>query len=145
MIRKVIRPALALGTLTVLVSGCEFGGLNSLDMPGTAGHGEGSYTVTVELPDTEARDSLRHATVVPVPCVSARVVASSVARAAFCCSSQSRRLRKASVSIVWAGTQLLTARVALFDPIRRPAMPPRMLRRAERSGVCWQLRLPTVD
>ncbi|OKH71439.1 mammalian cell entry protein [Mycobacterium sp. SWH-M1] len=51
MIRKVIRPALALGTLTVLVSGCEFGGLNSLDMPGTAGHGDGSYTVTVELPD----------------------------------------------------------------------------------------------
>ncbi|KKE99520.1 MCE family protein [Mycolicibacterium obuense] len=51
MIRKVIRPALALGTLTILVSGCEFGGLNSLDMPGTAGHGDGSYTVTVELPD----------------------------------------------------------------------------------------------
>ncbi|MEH3142217.1 MAG: MCE family protein [Mycobacterium kyogaense] len=51
MIRKVIRPALALGTLTVLVSGCEFGGLNSLDMPGTSGHGAGSYTVTVELPD----------------------------------------------------------------------------------------------
>ena len=51
MIRKVIRPALALGTLTILVSGCEFGGLNSLDMPGTAGHGEGAYTITVELPD----------------------------------------------------------------------------------------------
>ncbi|MEW5811125.1 MAG: MCE family protein [Actinomycetota bacterium] len=51
MIRKVIRPALALGTLTVLVSGCEFGGLNSLDMPGTSGHGDGSYSITVELPD----------------------------------------------------------------------------------------------
>jgi len=51
MMRKVLRPALALGTLTVLVSGCEFGGLNSLDMPGTAGHGAGAYTITVELPD----------------------------------------------------------------------------------------------
>ena len=29
----------------------QFGGLNSLDMPGTAGHGKGSYTITVELPD----------------------------------------------------------------------------------------------
>ena len=29
----------------------QFGGLNSLDMPGTAGHGSGSYTITVELPD----------------------------------------------------------------------------------------------
>ena len=33
------------------LSGCEFGGLNSLNMPGTAGHGEGAYTITVELPD----------------------------------------------------------------------------------------------
>ena len=35
----------------VLSAGCAFGGLNSLDMPGTAGHGSGSYTITVELPD----------------------------------------------------------------------------------------------
>ena len=35
----------------VLLAGCQFGGLNSLDMPGTAGHGAGSYTITVELPD----------------------------------------------------------------------------------------------
>ena len=35
----------------VLLAGCQFGGLNSLDMPGTAGHGTGSYTITVELPD----------------------------------------------------------------------------------------------
>ena len=34
-----------------VLAGCQFGGLNSLDMPGTAGHGAGSYTVTVELPD----------------------------------------------------------------------------------------------
>ncbi|MHC9294359.1 MCE family protein [Mycobacterium sp. LTG2003] len=35
----------------MLLAGCQFGGLNSLNMPGTAGHGPGSYTVTVQLPD----------------------------------------------------------------------------------------------
>lgn len=51
MMRNVVKPALALGMLTVLVSGCEFGGLNSLNMPGTAGHGPGAFSITVELPD----------------------------------------------------------------------------------------------
>jgi phospholipid/cholesterol/gamma-HCH transport system substrate-binding protein len=35
----------------VLLAGCQFGGLNSLNMPGTAGHGRGAYSITVELPD----------------------------------------------------------------------------------------------
>lgn len=35
----------------MLMSGCQFGGLNSLPLPGTAGHGSGAYTVTVELAD----------------------------------------------------------------------------------------------
>ncbi|MFG1931517.1 MCE family protein [Mycobacterium sp. NPDC048908] len=35
----------------VVLTGCSFGGLNSLNMPGTAGHGSGSYKITVELPD----------------------------------------------------------------------------------------------
>jgi phospholipid/cholesterol/gamma-HCH transport system substrate-binding protein len=39
------------GSGAVLLAGCAFGGLNSLDMPGTSGHGSGSYTITVELPD----------------------------------------------------------------------------------------------
>lgn len=42
---------LAIGSGAMLLAGCQFGGLNSLNMPGTAGHGSGSYTVTVELPD----------------------------------------------------------------------------------------------
>ncbi|MDX1871065.1 MCE family protein [Mycolicibacterium sp. 120266] len=53
--RKALRRATlrttALGSGALLVAGCSFGGLNSLDMPGTAGHGPGSYTITVELPD----------------------------------------------------------------------------------------------
>jgi len=45
------RNGLAFGSGVLLLAGCQFGGLNSLDMPGTAGHGSGSYTITVELPD----------------------------------------------------------------------------------------------
>ncbi|ORV87684.1 MCE family protein [Mycolicibacterium iranicum] len=53
MMRKapVLRKAVAFGSLSVLLAGCQFGGLNSLDMPGTAGHGAGSYTITVQLPN----------------------------------------------------------------------------------------------
>lgn len=47
MIRKLV----AIPSLAVLLAGCSFGGLNSLNMPGTAGHGAGSYEITVELPD----------------------------------------------------------------------------------------------
>ncbi|CAM3105801.1 MCE family protein [Mycobacterium intermedium] len=36
---------------SVLLAGCSFGGLNSLSMPGTAGHGRGAFSITVELKD----------------------------------------------------------------------------------------------
>ena len=36
---------------SALVAGCQFTGLNSLPMPGTAGHGFGAYQITVELAD----------------------------------------------------------------------------------------------
>lgn len=42
---------LVIGSGAMLLAGCQFGGLNSLDMPGTAGHGKGSFTITVEVPD----------------------------------------------------------------------------------------------
>jgi phospholipid/cholesterol/gamma-HCH transport system substrate-binding protein len=48
---RAVRCGLASAATALLLSGCQFGGLNSLDMPGTAGHGPGSFTVTVELPD----------------------------------------------------------------------------------------------
>lgn len=50
MRRRLLRVG-AIGSGVVLVAGCQFGGLNSLDMPGTAGHGPGAYTVSVEMPD----------------------------------------------------------------------------------------------
>ncbi|MDF2823039.1 MAG: virulence factor Mce family protein [Mycobacterium sp.] len=43
--------ATAFGSCAMVLAGCSFGGLNSLDMPGTRGHGSGAYTITVELPD----------------------------------------------------------------------------------------------
>lgn len=43
--------ACVLGAGALVLSGCQFGGLNSLNMPGTAGHGRGSYNITVQLPD----------------------------------------------------------------------------------------------
>ncbi|MCQ4364413.1 virulence factor Mce family protein [Mycobacterium gordonae] len=45
-----LRGAAIVASSTVL-SGCAFGGLNSLNMPGTAGHGSGGYWITVEMPD----------------------------------------------------------------------------------------------
>ncbi|WP_025736860.1 MCE family protein [Mycobacterium genavense] len=41
----------ALAAGSALLAGCQFGGLNSLSMPGTAGHGSGAFSVTVEMPD----------------------------------------------------------------------------------------------
>ncbi|BBX00332.1 mammalian cell entry protein [Mycolicibacterium moriokaense] len=48
---RVARRAVAIGSGAVLLAGCSFGGLNSLNMPGTAGHGKGSFNITVEVPD----------------------------------------------------------------------------------------------
>ncbi|WP_046316692.1 MCE family protein [Mycobacterium sp. UM_Kg1] len=45
------RRSAVLGAGVLVLSGCQFGGLNSLNMPGTAGHGRGSYSITVQLPD----------------------------------------------------------------------------------------------
>jgi len=50
-ISTVSRRSVVMGSGVLLLAGCQFGGLNSLNMPGTAGHGSGSYTITVELPD----------------------------------------------------------------------------------------------
>jgi len=41
----------AISAGATLLAGCSFGGLNSLNMPGTSGHGSGSYKITVQLPD----------------------------------------------------------------------------------------------
>ena len=40
---------LAVGS--TLLAGCQFSGLNSLPLPGTAGHGSGAYQITVEIAD----------------------------------------------------------------------------------------------
>jgi phospholipid/cholesterol/gamma-HCH transport system substrate-binding protein len=48
---RATRHTVAIGSGAILLAGCQFGGLNSLNMPGTAGHGKGAYSITVELPD----------------------------------------------------------------------------------------------
>ena len=50
---RVIRSA-GLAAATLLIAGCQFNGVNSLDMPGTKGHGQGSFVVTVELPNVSS-------------------------------------------------------------------------------------------
>ena len=50
MKRVLLRAGIFAASSTVL-AGCSFGGLNSLSLPGTAGHGGGSFQITVELPD----------------------------------------------------------------------------------------------
>ena len=42
---------MALGSGMAVLAGCQFGGLNSMNMPSTAGHGPGSYSITVDVPD----------------------------------------------------------------------------------------------
>ncbi|GAA4544336.1 Mce family lipoprotein LprN [Mycobacterium paraffinicum] len=41
----------ALAAGSALLAGCQYNGLNSVAMPGTAGHGTGAYSITVDLPD----------------------------------------------------------------------------------------------
>ena len=40
-----------LAASSALLAGCSFGGLNSLSLPGTAGHGGGAYQIIVEMED----------------------------------------------------------------------------------------------
>jgi phospholipid/cholesterol/gamma-HCH transport system substrate-binding protein len=49
--RRILLRGSVLAAGSVLMAGCSFGGLNSLPLPGTAGHGGGAFDVTVELPD----------------------------------------------------------------------------------------------
>jgi phospholipid/cholesterol/gamma-HCH transport system substrate-binding protein len=49
--RRILLRGSVLAAGSVLMAGCSFGGLNSLPLPGTAGHGSGAFDVTVELPD----------------------------------------------------------------------------------------------
>jgi len=49
--RRILLRGSALASGVALLAGCQFGGLNSVSLPGTAGHGPGSYSITVDLAD----------------------------------------------------------------------------------------------
>jgi phospholipid/cholesterol/gamma-HCH transport system substrate-binding protein len=48
---RIMWRASAIAAGGMLLAGCQFGGLNSLALPGTAGHGRGAYSITVDLAD----------------------------------------------------------------------------------------------
>lgn len=48
--RRPLLVALLIGCLA-MIPGCQWRGLNSLALPGTEGGGDGSYTITAQLPD----------------------------------------------------------------------------------------------
>jgi phospholipid/cholesterol/gamma-HCH transport system substrate-binding protein len=49
--KRVLLRGTAIAAGGLLAAGCEFGGLNSISLPGTAGHGAGAYSITVNLAD----------------------------------------------------------------------------------------------
>lgn len=52
-VRRRWRALLLIVGVAAAVAGCGWKGLNSLPLPGTAGGGAGSYTITAQLPDVE--------------------------------------------------------------------------------------------
>jgi len=53
MSRKLIRFAVLTAAVSVVVSGCGAGGLNSVPLPGVQGEGPGAYTVKAQMPDVD--------------------------------------------------------------------------------------------
>lgn len=51
MNRIMLRSSVLTVAGSLLLTGCQFGGLNSVALPGTAGHGSGSYSITADLAD----------------------------------------------------------------------------------------------
>ena len=49
--KRILLRGSALAVGSGLLAGCQFGGLNSVSLPGTAGHGPGAYSITVDLAD----------------------------------------------------------------------------------------------
>ncbi|MGV0741902.1 MCE family protein [Mycolicibacterium sp. XJ870] len=52
-----LRTCLAVCTVTFTLSGCAFGGVNSLALPGTVGHGPGSTSYVVEIANVGTLES----------------------------------------------------------------------------------------
>ena len=49
--KRILLRGSVLAAGSALLAGCQFGGLNTVALPGTAGHGPGSYSITVDLAD----------------------------------------------------------------------------------------------
>jgi phospholipid/cholesterol/gamma-HCH transport system substrate-binding protein len=53
MDHKLIRLAVLVAVASVVASGCSWGGLNSVPLPGVQGEGPGAFTVKAQMPDVD--------------------------------------------------------------------------------------------
>ena len=122
-----LRGGAILTCLAAVVSGCQFDGLNSLSLPGTAGHGPGSFEVTVELDDVvglpqNSPVKVGDVTVGSVSGVAVMQRADSTVYAALRLSLDSQVELPANVSAAVGQTSLLGSQhVELIRPTGRPA------------------------
>ncbi|BBZ57160.1 MCE family protein [Mycolicibacterium phocaicum] len=122
-----LRVGAILTCLAAVVSGCQFDGLNSLSLPGTAGHGPGSFEVTVELDNVVGLPQNSPVKVgdVTVGSVSGVVVmqrADSTVYAAVRLSLDRQVELPANISAAVGQTSLLGSQhVELIRPADRPA------------------------
>lgn len=49
--RGVVKVGILACAMSITLAGCEWGGLNSLPLPGTEGRGDGAYQVQIEMPN----------------------------------------------------------------------------------------------
>ena len=122
-----LRGGAILTCLAAVVSGCQFDGLNSLSLPGTAGHGPGSFEVTVELDNVvglpqNSPVKVGDVTVGSVSGVAVMQRADSTVYAAVRLSLDRQVELPANVSVAVGQTSLLGSQhVELIRPTDRPA------------------------
>lgn len=122
-----LRGCAILACVAAALSGCQFDGLNSLSLPGTAGHGPGSFEVTVELDNVvglpqNSPVKVGDVTVGSVSGVAVRQRADSTVYAAVRLSLDRHVDLPENVSVMVGQTSLLGSQhVELVPPTARPA------------------------
>lgn len=122
-----LRGCAILACAAAALSGCQFDGLNSLSLPGTTGHGPGSFDVTVELDNVvglpqNSPVKVGDVTVGSVSGVAVRQRADSTVYAAVRLSLDRHVDLPENVSVMVGQTSLLGSQhVELVPPTARPA------------------------
>lgn len=121
-----LRGCAILACVAAALSGCQFDGLNSLSLPGTAGHGPGSFEVTVELDNVvglpqNSPVKVGDVTVGSVSGVAVRQRADSTVYASVRLSLDRQVDLPANVSVTVGQTSLLGSQHVELVPPNRPA------------------------